>query len=352
MDVRLLKNSIAKFPGKLSLRTVLIVPLVLQILGIAGLVGYLSFRNGQRAVNELAARLSQETADHVQSYVKNYLETPHLINKANAEAIQLGVLDVFDVKDPQFLERYFTRQLQVFKLVSYISVSNEKGGIIGAGRHNDGRLEVASTKNFTNGTFALYAADSRGNRKSLLGETQNYDTRTRPWYITLAQAKGPAWTEIHTYTDNNVGITAGLPFYDADGNLAGVLTTDLVLSQISVFLQRLPVNESETIFVMERSGLLVASSAPEQLYVLDQNQQADRRKVIESKTPLVRDTARYLMNCFSNFNNINGNQQIDFTIEGQRYFLQLNPLKDGRGIDWLIVVVVPESSFVKQIRRC
>jgi PAS domain S-box-containing protein len=349
MVVKSILSSVTKIPSKLSLRTLLIVPLVLQILGIVGFVGYLSFKNGEQAVNELSTQLRQETSAHIQSYIESYLETPHLVNQANAEAIKSGHLDVFNVKDTKLLERYFARQLQVFKSVSYISVSNEQGGIIGASRHN-GNLTVGSTRNFVKGDFAVYTADSNGNRKNLLSLNPNYDTRTRPWYITLAQAGRPAWSKITTYTDNNVGITAGFPFFDSTGKLAGILTTDLAISQISTFLQGLRISDSGAIFVIERSGLMVASSTSEKLYVLNQNQQnAQRLKAIESTVPLVRETAKYLSNRFEDFDKISGSQQIDFTIDGKRHFLQLSSLKDERGIDWLIIVVLPEDEFVKQI---
>ncbi len=349
MVVKSLLSNITKIPSKLSLRTVLIVPLVLQILGIVGFVGYLSFKNGEQAVNELSTQLRQETSAHIQSYIESYLETPHLVNQANVEAIKSGYLDVFNVKDTKLLERYFARQLQVFKSVSYISVSNEQGGIIGASC-NKGNLTVGSTGNFVKGDFAIYTADSNGNRKNLLSLNPNYDTRTRPWYITIAQAGRPAWSKITTYTDNNVGITAGVPFFDSTGKLAGVLTTDLAISQISTFLQGLRISDSGAMFVIERSGLMVASSTSEKLYVLNQNQQnAQRLKAIESTVPLVRETAKYLSDHFGDFNKISGSQQIDFTIDGKRHFLQLSSLKDERGIDWLIIVVVPEDEFVKQI---
>lgn len=349
MVVKSILSSVTKIPSKLSLRTVLIVPLALQILGIVGFVGYLSFKNGEQAVNELSTQLRQETSAHIQSYVEGYLETPHLVNQANVEAIKSGYLDVFNVKDTKLLERYFARQLQVFKSVSYISVSNEQGGIIGASRYK-GNLTVGSTGNFVKGDFAIYTADSNGNRKNLLSLNPNYDTRTRPWYITIAQAGRPAWSKITTYTDNNVGITAGVPFFDSTGKLAGVLTTDLAISQISTFLQGLRISDSGAMFVIERSGLMVASSTSEKLYVLNQNQQnAQRLKAIESTVPLVRETAKYLSDRFGDFNKISGSQQIDFTIDGKRHFLQLSSLKDERGIDWLIVVVVPEDEFIKQI---
>jgi PAS domain S-box-containing protein len=349
MVVKSILSSVTKIPSKLSLRTLLIVPLVLQILGIVGFVGYLSFKNGEQAVNELSTQLRQETSAHIQSYIESYLETPHLVNQANAEAIKSGHLDVFNVKDTKLLERYFARQLQVFKSVSYISVSNEQGGIIGASCHN-GDLTVGSTGNFVKGDFAIYTSDSNGNRKNLLSLNPNYDTRTRPWYITLAQAGRPAWSKITTYTDNNVGITAGVPFFDSTGKLVGVLTTDLAISQISTFLKGLRISDSGAMFVIERSGLMVASSTSEKLYVLNQNQQnAQRLKAIESTVPLVRETAKYLSNRFEDFDKISGSQQIDFTIDGKRHFLQLSSLKDERGIDWLIIVVLPEDEFVKQI---
>ncbi len=349
MVVKSILSSVTKIPSKLSLRTVLIVPLVLQILGIVGIVGYLSFKNGEQAVNELSTQLRQETSAHIQSYIEGYLETPHLVNQVNVEAIKSGHLDVFNVKDTKLLERYFARQLQVFKSVSYISLSNEQGGIIGTSR-DKGNLTVASTENFVKGDFAIYTADSNGNRQNLLSLNPNYDTRTRPWYITIAQAGRPAWSEITTYTDNNVGITAGVPFFDSTGKLAGVLTTDLAISQISTFLQGLRISDSGAMFVIERSGLMVASSTSEKLYVLNQNQQnAQRLKATESKVPLVRETAKYLSDRFGDFDKISGSQQIDFTIDGKRHFLQLSSLKDERGIDWLIIVVVPEDEFVKQI---
>jgi len=53
---------------KPPLGVVLIVPFVLEIVGAVGLVGYLSFRNGQKAVNNLASQLMSEVIPIIQSY--------------------------------------------------------------------------------------------------------------------------------------------------------------------------------------------------------------------------------------------------------------------------------------------
>lgn len=54
--------------GKLSnlpLQLVLVVPFVLQVLAAVGLVGYLSFRNGEKAISTLAGKLMERTNNEV-----------------------------------------------------------------------------------------------------------------------------------------------------------------------------------------------------------------------------------------------------------------------------------------------
>jgi len=84
--------------NKVSLRTVLIVPFVLQTVFAVGLVGYLSFRNGQQAINDLAVRLEKETSKHIQQKLDSYLFVPHQINQINSKAIELELLDLNDLK--------------------------------------------------------------------------------------------------------------------------------------------------------------------------------------------------------------------------------------------------------------
>ena len=67
--------------GKFGLRATLVVPFVLQIFVAVGLVGYLSFRNGQKAVNNVASQLRREVAARVQVHLTSYLAKPHLIDR-------------------------------------------------------------------------------------------------------------------------------------------------------------------------------------------------------------------------------------------------------------------------------
>jgi PAS domain S-box-containing protein len=113
MSIKSLNRVVAKVSGKATLLTVLIVPFVLQIAGTVGLVGYLSFRNGQQAVNEVASELRSEISDRVKLYLKTYLATPHLINRINVDAVRLGQLDLQNLPK---LERHLFAQLMQFGL--------------------------------------------------------------------------------------------------------------------------------------------------------------------------------------------------------------------------------------------
>lgn len=77
-----------------SLRLILILPFILQITATVGLVGYLSFRNSQIAINDLAEQLEQAVGERVNQMLGSYLKTPEQVVQANLNAIQLGPLDV------------------------------------------------------------------------------------------------------------------------------------------------------------------------------------------------------------------------------------------------------------------
>ncbi len=95
--------------------------------------------------------------------------------------------------------------------------------------------------------------------------------------------------------------------------------------------------------------MLVATSTPDPTYRISSNQ-TQRVKAAESKNYLVQQSAQHLEKKFSDWQQIQHSQLLDFDIQGARQFLQVTPLQDGRGLDWLIVVVVPEADFMGQIK--
>ncbi|MBD2184409.1 adenylate/guanylate cyclase domain-containing protein [Aerosakkonema funiforme] len=339
-------NNISKFYGKLHLRTIIVVPFLLQLVTAVGLTGWLSFRNGQEAVNELATQLQVEIGDRVGQHLDVYLATPHLVNKINVNALKLGFLNF---KDLEKTGKYFWKQLQVLN-VSYIVFANTKGEYIGAYHRNNGIYSIDIFNPSTKGKIISYGTDGKGNRTKVIEVVDNYNFKEEPWYADAVRSGKPVWSQIYQYKDEKttLAISASYPIYDRNKNLIGVMGIDLILSQVSDFLRNLKVTREAKVFILERNGLLVASSAPEKPFTFI-NGEAKRLKASESNEPLIRETTQNLMQRFGNLNEIRNSERFYFNLNGKREFVQVKTWQDEYGLDWLIVVVIPEAEFMKRI---
>lgn len=61
---------------KFSLRTLLILPFLIQLLGITGLLSYFSYRAHQRTMATMADRIIAETSDQISQSLTNYFQIP------------------------------------------------------------------------------------------------------------------------------------------------------------------------------------------------------------------------------------------------------------------------------------
>ncbi|MBD2040559.1 diguanylate cyclase domain-containing protein [Microcoleus sp. FACHB-672] len=347
MLLKLLLSNATKVSTKIPLRIVLVVPFLLQIFAAVGLTGWLSFRNGQKAVNDLTTQLQSAAAARIEERFRPYLETPHIVNQINLDAIEQGLLRPRDLSS---IESYFLQQLNLFQAVGYIQWGNEFGEFIGVARvRDDGTLNIEAADASTGNRLSTYTVNSKGHRDKRLRDNGPYDPRKRPWYKAAMQQGKPGWSPVYLgYGTEEVVTDAILPVYDKKGRKLGVLGTTLFLSQIGDFLRSLKISPSAQSFIIERSGLLVASSTLDKPFVM-RNGQAERVKATESKDILIRSTAEHLIKHFGNLSEINSSQSLTFELKNQQEFLQITPFRDNRGLDWLIVVVVPEADFMEQI---
>jgi PAS domain S-box-containing protein len=343
---RVASNS-KKLPLQVAFTTVLVVPFVTQIILAVGITGWLSLRNGRSAVNNVATQLRSEITAHIHDKLNHYLETPHLINQLNADAARLGQIDFTNSKN---LEPHLWRQIQLYGGLSSIGFGSESGNYTAADRRGNALRRGRKDASSPDGALRMYETDNLANptRLAYTGKP-NYDPRTRPWYQLGKTAGEGRWTHIFTYSAQPIFVISAVrPIFDRSNKFLGVMLTDLILCDISHFLQKLNVGQSGQTFIMERSGLLVAGSTVDQPFTVS-NGQAIRIKAIDSTSPLIRSTAQYLTQQFGNLTQIKSSQQLEFMMNGKRQFLQVAPYLDKRGLDWLIVVVVPEADFMQQI---
>ncbi|MEG4839739.1 ATP-binding protein [Microcoleus sp. B9-D4] len=121
-------------------------------------------------------------------------------------------------------------------------------------------------------------------------------------------------------------------------------------SAINTFLARLQFSASGQTFIMDRSGNLIATSTLETPLVTPTKKQPTPLLATSSKDARTRDISRQLTNRFGNFRTLQTTQRFTLANKGDRQFVRVTPYRDFRGLDWLIVVVVPESDFMARIQ--
>lgn len=334
-------------PRSPSLQTVLVVSFVFQILVAVGVVGYLSFHSGQKAVNDLVLRLHTVISEQINQQLDIYLSRPNRINRINLKAIELGLLSS---ENEQPMRQFFWSQMKEYE-VSYISFCDVAGRLTGVERLKNDQLVINQVRSTKDGLkLFVYQADASGQPQKLLA-TKPWDPRSEAWYTETINAKQSIWSSIYQWKSKPevMSVAMSAPVYDNNHQLLGVISIDLILSEISEFLRRIQIGHSSTVFIVERNGWLVATSSPTPIYQVTQGQ-VQRIKARESEDAVIHATANELLRNFPTWKMIQHTQQLEFQWKGQRQFAQISPWKDSRGLDWLVVVTTPESEFMDQIQ--
>ncbi|WP_017660395.1 PAS domain S-box protein [Baaleninema simplex] len=346
----------SKRPVSVSLRAVLVVPFLTQILLTVGLTGYLSFRNGRRAVEDLAGQLLDRVAVQVRDRLETYLHNPHRIVAKSVRQIRHGHLDPDDLDD---LEHYLWHELTTFDRVTSVHFTRSNGQWLGVGRDLTGTILPPNTIGLAEirpsdlNTRTEHLLDSRGQRAIPLRSIASSDPRSRPWYRSAIAFDKQVWTEIFAWQAFPLaGLTATAPAYNETGDFVGTFAADVTLSEISHFLEQLDFSPSGEAFVVESSGNLVASSTLERPYLnVTDKGYLMRLPAIQSRDSLTRSTARYLVRQFGRFDEISTQKSFRLTWNDRRHFVRVTPYRDEYGLNWAIVVVVPESDFIAQIQQ-
>ncbi|QLE50205.1 response regulator [Nostoc sp. C057] len=332
---------------RLPLRSLLIVPFVLQIFAAVGLTGYISLRNGQKAVNDVSGQLRQEMSDRLNLQVLDYLERPYVTGQVIVAAAQEGQLDLTDVTK---LERPFWRLVSQ-DIVEFMQIAMADGTSIQVeDLPNKGIVALIGNKKDLP-QRKIYQLDDKGQRTALIETIANFDPRSRPWYKTAQSAGKPTWTK--PFLGNSIkipSISLTQPIYNNNGVFLGVQNNLFRINKIHNFLNKLKVGQTGQTFIIDRSGNLIASSRLPDPYIINLKEKTLQQiPAVKSESSVISATAQAILDRFGSFNAIQESQQIDFKLPTGRQFVQVSAIRDGRGIDWLSVVVVPESDFMAQI---
>jgi diguanylate cyclase (GGDEF)-like protein len=354
-------NDLQRPISRFSLAWMLTVPFILQLGLIVSLVGYLSYRNGQHAVEDLTGQLIDSVGVRVEQKLNSYLSLPWLVNQSNRDAVLRGSIDLDFSRSPAALatpsntqrEQYLWQQMQLFPALSWISLGTETGDTLGIWRPDDqSKLQISISNQATQHFGTYYATNDQGLRTNRLKvEKPAFNPRTRPWYRQAVAAKQGIWTSIYSgFTPGTIFLAASQPLHDRTGKLLGVSGVDVSLSGIQKFLAENPVSLTGQVFLVEKSGMLVASSSQESPFRQLADKSLQRVEAKNSETPLISATTSFINNKLGGFKPIQHSRYFQFDNAGQHYFGRVLSFSHRQGLDWSIVIVVPAADVMSKIQ--
>jgi PAS domain S-box-containing protein len=342
------KDAKSQRDRQLSLKILLIVPFVTQVIAAVGITGWLSVQNGREATQELAPQIGQEVTNTIEAHVRGYFEAPLEILQAHGSLAKAGYLNFENLNG---LDKLFWQQMRQAQSLYFFYAANPQGQFLGVERREGNALVLhrSSSPNLVAPLQkAIFRLDNTGKVLNQI-EVNIYDPRDRPWYKAAVKARQTVWSPIYPFVARPIlGITASLPIYSESGNLRGVMAIDLTLSQIGDFLRQLKIAKTGQAFILEPSGEIVATSTSEASYIsIDQKQH--RIHALKSQNPLLRLVFQNLQQKYLNSADIPKHQQIQMEWEGATQYIQITRLRNAQGLDWLMIVAVSEEDFRDRI---
>ena len=328
----------------IPLRSLLVIPVVAQVIVAISVTGWLAYRNGQHAIQTMACQRLSDTGDRLREHLNTYTAIPPLVTQSNADALGLQQLDPNNLRS---WASHLLLQSQRFPAVTYLYYGDVNGHYVELHKRSADRLELGIKDSQTGDRAQVYSITANGEIGPLLRTTPyGYDPRDRPWYQAAAANGYPQWTSLYEFPDLEPtwGISFVRPHLTPDGELQGVLGADFTVLEIERFLQGLNTSPRSETFIVQSDGTLVASS------VGTASVNENRRQPLRQGLSLLKRTRTWMATQFDELSQIETPQQFTFQDQDGVYWVQIAPYTTDYGLDWLTVSVLPEADFTAQVQ--
>ena len=328
-----------------SLRRVVVLPIVVLVTAAALLSGLLTVKRGERAVEDVAESLRAEITGNIGFRLQSYLSVPEIICNINAEMIREGHIDC---DDPRQLQCIFLPQIKRFPQVSSIYFGNNRGGLADVGRDfSNHSYYVISTENFEAGTFTKFSIDDNCNPAAEPDTViPDFDSRSREWYTQAVEAAGVSVSgqPYQIFTGDNISVATSQAVYSKSGDFLGVVSCDVFISNIGQFLNDIIIGKTGFAFITDSSGRIIAESRdPLSLNLTGPVALED------TGDPILMDLSRELDSLTGGFPGVDQITDFDIRSSDCLFHCSVQSFKDATGNSYYIAVVLPHSDFMELI---
>ena len=330
---------------RLSLRQSLTLPFVALVLGVAMLIGALSYQAGGQAVDTVADNLLLETASRISQAVDRHVVGSGAVLEA-AFPNGMPAPDSIDRELDDLRSRFWIATSLHLDPNNYVYYGNRQGQFFGLWRHSaqEGELRIKLQAELARNFYRFTGINGALSAPAL--ETRVFDPRVRPWYKAGAANLSHTWTSIYIdFRTTELVATRARRVLGSDGLVAGVVATDVSLRRLNDFVRTLHMSPHAVAFIIEPDGNLIASSrSANVLRGADGafgrvNAAASDDALQVAAYAQVRQAAAAAKRRTLTFDGPDGN-----TVQ-----LAFDHLRDDAGLDWITVVAVPRSDFMSGV---
>lgn len=327
----------------------LTLPYAGLIVGVTVLIGSLSYSAGSDAVDTMSDQLLLETVARIGQAVDRHVVGSGAVLEAafpNGMAAPDAIDDVLD----DMRTRFWIATSLHLDPNNYVYYGSRSGQSFGVWRFSQQEAELR---------VKVRAADPRrlyrfSGINGALGpqslEATIFDPRTRPWYRAGATTNSDTWTSVYIdFRSAELVATRARRVLASNGDLEGVVATDLSLRALNDFVRRLKVSEHALAFIIEPDGKLIASSRSANVK-LGADGKNERLNAAGSGDPIQVAAYAEVRRVLAGQGASGAAHTLRFNApDGASIQLAFDRLRDAAGLDWITVVAVPRSDFMHGI---
>jgi len=340
-----------------TLRTVLMISLLLFSLLPAATVGWFLYTSNLQSVQTLSESIIENVVQRVKTDTENHLMQVHevlngLIQQRPTEAAAARARLL--IEKPGLFEQSASAMSSMMPDVPKMYLGTYEGDFLAVetlAQEGASLLWVSERKpGLQEGR--LFSASYPGDRRVPLPlEPGDYEPRSEVWYRTAIMNKGRAFTPVQVF-GNQLQLTLAQPVYAADGAALGVFAVDLPLKHLGQMLQGMRISPHGAVFLLDEKGLLLASSTGDALFS-EAGHRQQRHTPEKSRSAMIRSAYADVAPSLGKTRESSVQRESFLhripTAQGT-LMVALKPFGETWGVHWSLVVVAPESDFTQELQ--
>lgn len=335
----------------ISLKTAVIIPFLVAVIAIVTMYVVLWKYDYAYVSKEQGSKIATALNETTQERLKNMINSPVLIHQVYNDYLRqhpellttdLSGLESYSV---DFLKAIHDKSPQI----STLGFGTEAKAYLGVRTTEDPKvfnlmLKDDRTANMLN----IYEGDTMNTK--VVGSYEGYDPTVRPWYAPVKATPVPQWSEIYVNMDERMESTISslMPVLNSNGNLKGVTVFDIKLEGINTFLKSDIKTGTGVIYIVDDKWQLIANSSSETAIEVIPGDTPTAKQLLatDSKNLMISTTSKYLSRNDSLPKDM---QQIPLL--RSKLFTQITEMKEPSGLNWRVVVVIPETDLMGAIQQ-